>query len=120
MPGDSCASTRPMLCVYAVSAAFGILAFWWDQALGLFQVWFFLWSLLGGYLIPLALMPPAWVRVAWWLPFHAALGAPVELLMGLEPPGPILALQVVWASIAIALCAVGWRAGIRRYGAVGA
>jgi ABC-2 type transport system permease protein len=109
-----------LLVAWFVQCLFGVLAFWFDQSLGLFQVWFFVWALLGGYLIPLPLLPANVAAVAAWLPFHASLGAPVELLLGLAPIGRTLAVQAAWVAILGLGTLVGWRAGLRRYGAVGA
>lgn len=108
------------LVAFLVQAAFGMLAFWFDQSLGLFQVWFFTWAVLGGYVVPLPLLPPDVARVAALLPFHATLGAPVDVLLGLGDAGRTLAVQAVWVLALAALDAALWRSGIRRYGAVGA
>lgn len=103
-----------------VQCLFGVLAFWFEQSLGLFQVWFFLWALLGGYVVPLPLLPPSVRSVAEWLPFHASLGAPVEILLGVSPIGPTLAIQAGWVVVLGVATTLAWRAGIKRYGAVGA
>lgn len=103
-----------------VQCLFGVLAFWFEQSLGIFQIWYFLWALLGGYVIPLPLLPSAVRDVARWLPFHSALGAPVEILMGTTAVGPQLAIQAAWAGVLGVATAYAWRAGLRRYGAVGA
>lgn len=108
------------LVAFLVQAAFGMLAFWFDQSLGLFQVWYFTWAVLGGYVIPLTLLPPDVARVAAVLPFHATLGAPVDVLLGLGDAGRTLTIQAGWVLALAALDAALWRSGIRRYGAVGA
>jgi ABC-2 type transport system permease protein len=105
---------------WAIQSCFAMLAFWFDEALGAWNAWFFVWGLFGGYLVPLDLMPDAVGAVARWLPFRATIGAPVEVLLGLAPVGPTLALQTAWLA-AFGLLARGmWRAGVARYGAVGA
>lgn len=105
---------------WAIQCAFSMLAFWFDEALGAWQAWFFLWGLFGGYLVPQALMPASVRAVAAWLPFRATIGAPVEVLLGLAPIGEVLALQALWLGVFAAVATLAWRAGIRRYGAVGA
>ncbi len=105
---------------WATQVVFGCLAFWFEQALGAWQAWFFLWGLFGGYIVPLALMPPSVGTAARWLPFHATIGAPVEVLLGLAPVGPTLALQAAWVAVFGLLAGAMWRSGVRRYGAVGA
>ncbi|MEN9787306.1 MAG: hypothetical protein RLZZ299_2570 [Pseudomonadota bacterium] len=105
---------------WCVQVCFGCLAFWFEQALGAWQAWFFAWGLLSGYLVPLALMPPSLRDVAAWLPFYATLGAPVDLLLGHADPWGTLARQGAWAIVLAAVASAAWRAGMRRYGAVGA
>ena len=109
-----------LLVSWFVQCVFAMLAFWFEQSLGLFQVWFFAWSLLGGYVIPLPLLPPRLGEVAAWLPFQASLAAPVQIVLGMAPIGPTLAVQAGWVLVLGALSATLWKAGIRRYGAVGA
>ncbi|MDP2317410.1 MAG: ABC-2 family transporter protein [Pseudomonadota bacterium] len=109
-----------LLVAWFVQCLFGVLAFWFEQSLGLFQVYFFVWALLGGYLVPLRLLPGPVADVANWLPFHASLGAPVELLLGLAPIGSTLAIQAGWVAVLGLGTMYAWRAGLRRYGAVGA
>ena len=105
---------------WAIQACFAMLAFWFDEALGAWNAWFFVWGLFGGYLVPLALMPPQVETVARWLPFRATIGAPVEVLLGLAPLGPTLALQAAWLAAFALLARAMWSAGLARYGAVGA
>lgn len=106
---------------WVVQCVFGMLAFWFDQSLGLFQVWFALWAFLGGYVIPLPLLPDAIADVARWLPFRSTLGAPVEILLGIAAhPWRELAIQAGWAIVLTLVVNRLWVAGLRRYGAVGA
>lgn len=109
-----------LLIAWFVQCIFGALSFWFDQSAGLFQVWFFVWALLSGYVVPLPLLPEQVSAVAGWLPFHASLGAPVEIALGLAPVGRTLAVQALWVVVAGWVSTAVWRAGLRRYGAVGA
>jgi len=109
------------LLSWLVQGLFGMLAFWLDQSVGLFSVWFAIYALLGGYFLPLPLLPPMVRDAARWLPFQATLAAPVEILLGTNgDPLEALAVQLGWVLVAGALAAWMWRAGLRRYGAVGA
>jgi ABC-2 type transport system permease protein len=63
---------------WLVQALFGMLAFWFDQAIGIFSVHFALWSFFSGYIIPMALLPDSVAKLARWLPFYSSLGAPVD------------------------------------------
>jgi ABC-2 type transport system permease protein len=101
----------------------GSSTFFVESALGVFDVYLALFSILSGYLIPLELMP-AWVgRIAWWSPFDSMLAFPLETLLGLrdvETAARDLGKQ--WAYIAV-MAATGltvWRRGVKRYVAFGA
>jgi ABC-2 type transport system permease protein len=101
----------------------GLLAFWITQAIAVFDLWFGLWTLLSGYLIPLELMPAALRQVAYWLPFRCQLAVPLEILMGRLRGGEIwlnLALQAFWIIVMYGLCRLLWRRGIKKYSAAGA
>ena len=106
---------------WTVQALFGMLAFWFEQALGFFNLWFVAVAVLGGYVIPLPLLPESVEQVARWLPFHAALGAPIEVWMETAPdPWRVVAIQAAWLVLALSTARILWRRGVRRYGAVGA
>lgn len=105
---------------WLVQAIFGMIAFWTEQSMGFWNAWFAVWALLAGYFVPLALFPPEWVSVARLLPFYATLGAPIDVLLGATPVLPTLFVQFLWLVALSGLTGVVWRAGIRRYGAVGA
>lgn len=108
---------------FAAQVIFGSLAFFSQQSLGLFNVYFGLWSLGSGYLFPLELAPD-WLRqLLLWLPFRATLATPVELLAGLvawEDALGLVAAQVVWAVVFVGLAAMTWNLGVKRHEAVGA
>lgn len=109
------------LLSWLVQAIFGMLAFWLEQSMGLFMLWFAGWGLLGGYFLPVPLLPPAVATLAAWLPFQATLATPVEVVLGLSAdPARAVLVQVAWVALAGAAAAAMWRAGLRRYGAVGA
>lgn len=105
---------------WLVQVLFGLLAFWWDQSLGLFYAWFTVWGFFSGYFVPVPLLPEAVRAASPWLPFHASLGAPIDVVVGVAPIAETLAVQAAWALLMVAAAAWTWRAGIRRYGAVGA
>lgn len=110
------------LVAWLVQVLFGLAAFWLDQSQGLFSVYFAVWAFLSGYLVPAALLPPGVAELARHLPFYASLGAPVDLLTdgATGPAAGILLEQAAWVVVLGGLAAAVWRAGIRRYGAVGA
>jgi len=104
---------------WLVQALFGMLAFWFEQAMGIFSVHFALWSFFSGYIVPMALLP-GWVEsTARWLPFYSSLGVPVDVLLGRAGPAEI-GVQGAWVLALAVLLRITWARGIRRYGAVGA
>ena len=66
----------------------------------------------------------AWLQgLANVLPFAWTLNFPVLLLLGRLTPQETwrgLAIQVIWLVLSVFLVRLVWRAGVRRYGAVGA
>jgi ABC-2 type transport system permease protein len=108
---------------FLAQVAFGSLAFFLDQSLGIFNVWFALWALLSGYLFPLELVPEGLRTIVLLLPFRGMLAVPTEIAAGqlsgiaaLEAIG----LQAAWVIAFALLARFSWRAGVRRYGAFGA
>ena len=108
---------------FLIQALFGIFSFWIDKSDGLFGVWFAAYSLLSGYVAPLAVFPASWRPVLDVLPFRGLLAVPVELLGGfLDPADAIddLALQAGWCMFFGMIATWAWGRGVRRYGAFGA
>lgn len=109
------------LVSYLIQLLFGVLAFWMEQTMGLFAAYFAIWSLLGGYFLPLELLPEGVAAVARVLPFHASLGAPVDIALGTDPsPLATLGRQAAWTVGLLVAVRVVWARGVRRYGAYGA
>lgn len=117
-----CASVAlAFVLAWLIQAMFGMLAFWFDQSMGLYNLWFVAMALLGGYVIPVPLLPPAAETLARILPFYATLGAPVDIWLGqANHPVLVLAVQAAWVAAAVAAVRLMWSRGLRRYGAVGA
>jgi ABC-2 type transport system permease protein len=111
------------LLTLLIQVSFGCLAFRFEQTMGLYMVWFGLWSLLSGYLFPLELLPPVVRASVQWLPFRASLGVPVEILTGglrgAQAVGGVV-FQLAWVTVAALLARLTWRWGIRQYEAFGA
>ncbi len=107
----------------AVQACFCALSFWIDKSDGLFGLWLAVWSLLSGYVAPMAMFPEATQHALRWLPFRGMLALPVEILTGfLSPRDAVadIAIQALWVVVLATLGRFSWRAGLRRYGAFGA
>jgi ABC-2 type transport system permease protein len=101
----------------------GLLSFWITQAIGINDMWFGVFSLFSGYLIPLDLFPPSIRDALFALPFRYMMSFPIEIFtdrLGIQQIVRGLALQWMWVLIFYALYRVVWSRGIRRYSAVGA
>lgn len=103
--------------------SFSMLSFWITRIGGLRNAYYFVLLFASGQFAPLDVFPPGLAAVAKALPFYWTLGYPTELLMGrAEPASAIKALLVMgaWIVLLYALSWALWRAGLRRYSAVGA
>ena len=100
----------------------GMITFWTTRVSAIYDVFFTAELLLGGRLVPLALLP-AWAGgLADVLPFKYTFGYPIEVLAGSLSTRDLLVglgLQAVWTGVGVLLVAAVWRLGVRRYGAVG-
>lgn len=99
-----------------------LLAFWATRADALLAVQDALVFLLAGVVAPVALLPPFLQTLARLLPFRYMVSFPVEILTGQLSTGEVLsgfAIQVAWLAIALALSYRIWKAGVRRYSAIG-
>jgi ABC-2 type transport system permease protein len=111
------------LITFAILFALGSVAFFITRAMGVLSLYFLLFSLLSGYLLPIPMLPGFLQTVAEWSPFRFMLSVPVELMTRSMPSGELATLivsQVGWAVASIALAMWTWRMGIRRFEAVGA
>jgi ABC-2 type transport system permease protein len=110
------------LLTFFTMVVLGALAFFVDSALGLYELWLGIHSLLSGYLVPIELFPPWIAKATGLLPFRYMLGFPVEVLVGLIGRGEaVRALGVQWAYVAALFAAamLAWRTGVRRFAAFG-
>ena len=99
-----------------------LLAFWATRADALLGLQDALVFLLAGQVAPVALLPGVMRQAASVLPFRYMVGFPVEVLTGQLSPGEVwagFAAQAGWLCVALALFAALWRAGLKRYAAVG-
>jgi len=110
------------LITFAIMFAIGSLAFFLTRAMGLFSLYFLLFTLLSGYLMPISLLPGPIAVVAEWLPFRFMLALPVELMtqsMSTERVVLLMSVQVGWTIASIALAVFVWQRGVRRFESVG-
>jgi len=108
---------------FMIAYCIGLIAFWWEQAVALDELYFTIAAFLTGSFAPLDLYPE-WARaIIEWTPFPYVIFYPVQVLNGTitwNETLRVLGVQLIWVvGLTIARQAL-WRRGIRRYGAVGA
>lgn len=99
-----------------------LLAFWSTRADGLLAVQDTLVFLLAGQVAPVILLPGLMRQAATVLPFRYMIGFPVEVLTGQLDVMELwlgFALQAAWLVMTLALFRTIWRAGVKRYAAIG-
>ncbi|HEX7840244.1 MAG TPA: ABC-2 family transporter protein [Kofleriaceae bacterium] len=109
------------LLTFALMFSIGALAFFLTQTMAITNLYFALFSLFSGYLMPLSFLGPI-AGIARWTPFRFMLSAPVELMTGSlarEDLARLLGGQLAWTAAALAGALAVWRAGVRRFEAVG-
>jgi ABC-2 type transport system permease protein len=110
------------LVTFSFMFAIGALAFFITKTLALLNLYFMMFSLFSGYLLPQDLLPGWIARTAEILPFRYMLGVPVELMTRAHAPGEVLGLilgQLAWAAVSLAGALWVWRLGVKHYEAVG-
>jgi viologen exporter family transport system permease protein len=110
------------LITFAFMFAIGALAFFLTQTIAIANLYFGLYSLFSGYMLPLELLPHPIAVVAAWLPFRFMLSVPVELMTKSLDGAHLARLlggQAAWTAITLAAALGLWRAGVKRFEAVG-
>jgi ABC-2 type transport system permease protein len=104
-----------MLCI-------GTLGLFFESSLAVWDLWFGLFVIFSGYLLPLELLPRWLGAIVQWSPFPYVLSYPVQTVLGLLGRGAALrALGISWlyAIGFIGLALLLWRRGLRRFAAYG-
>ena len=99
-----------------------LTALWTQQAGNVVAFGTTLVFLLGGAAAPITFFPESFRPLGEALPFRAMLGFPAEIAAGTLTASQIATgygWQVVWSLLFAGLAVVVWRAGVRRYVAVG-
>jgi ABC-2 type transport system permease protein len=110
------------LMTFLIQACIGAAGLHLDSANSLAELYFGLFSVLSGYLIPLELFPSWLVKVTHALPFRYQLGFPVELLIGHLSRAEALrelGFQFAWLAAWGLILKTLWRTGIKRYASYG-
>lgn len=108
---------------FQIAYCVGLLAFWFDQATAVDELYFVIAAFLTGAFAPLELYPAAARALIEWLPFPYTIYYPVQVLngtIGWPEIGRVLVVQLGWVAVFAVVRTMLWRAGLRRYGAVGA
>ncbi len=112
-----------MLLRFLLEWTLALAAFWLTRVSAINQAYYVSVLFLSGQVAPLGLFPPVVQLIASVLPFRWMVAFPVETLLGRLSPAESLAglgVQLLWIGLALALLRIGWRAGVKRYSAVGA
>jgi len=105
-----------------INFAVGCASFFLESSMKLMDAYLVFFFVLSGYLIPVDLFPPALRALASWLPFRYQMGFPVELMIGAHGRThalELLAAQWAWVAVSLAVTALMWRRGLRRFAAYG-
>jgi ABC-2 type transport system permease protein len=100
----------------------GIITFWTTRVGALYELYFALELILSGRMVPMALMPDWVQRIAWFLPFQWTFFFPINALVGEMTPQELftgLGMQLAWIVVGSLVVNLMWKAGIKRYAAVG-
>ena len=110
-----------VVCFY-LKLCLGFIGFWTNDIMGITTLYEVVANVLGGILIPIALLPE-WLQVAArLLPIQAIYNVPLSIMLGKSEgadPWFGIALQLLWIVVLFALAKVLWRAGLRQYESVG-
>jgi len=103
-----------------LEALAGICAFWVTEIWPIAHMNDILQSLLGGRLLPLALMPTSVLFVANLLPYKYTFYVPVSILLSKSPNIYLdVGIQVLYVFILFIIYRFVWNLGIRKYEAIG-
>lgn len=107
---------------FMVGWVLALAAFWTTRNGAINQIYYTAMLFLSGQLVPVGLLPEQVQAVTWVLPFRWMVAFPVELLIGRVQPMDALigaGMQIVWLVLIVLLLQALWRAGVRRFSAVG-
>lgn len=110
------------LITFLVNVAVGSLSFHIESSVKVMDVWYAVFFVLSGYLIPIELFPGPLRTLADWLPFRYQLGLPVEILTrAYDARGAWWMVARQWGFVALTwgLASLIWHTGVRRFEAFG-
>lgn len=110
------------ILTFLINIAIGALSLFMESSIKIMEVYFTVFAVLSGYLIPVELFPDALRNVVDVLPFRFQIGFPVELMTRAHGRGEALELLAAqWGFVALFLASalLLWKYGLRRYAAYG-
>jgi len=110
------------LITFNMMFSLGAIGFFITKTMALTNLYFALFTLLSGYLIPIDLMPSVIGDIARVLPMRFTLSVPVEIMttaMSTQQLLELLAAQLGWLVATLALALWVWSRGIKRFESVG-
>jgi len=111
-----------MLLNFFIFFLLSTLAFWLTEVGHFFHTIQVVIMVLSGGVFPISVMGETYVAIVRYLPFSYTMYFPITLLTGATPLGEALwglLLQVIWIGLLWAASLALWRAGLKRYVAVG-
>lgn len=118
IPAFVLAATLKFLFVYVLALS----ALWSEQASAIGEFGSTLIFLLGGIAAPVIVLPERIRPIGEALPFRAMLGFPAEIASGSLSTTQVLegyGWQALWTAAFVPIAVLVWKAGVRRYTAVG-
>jgi ABC-2 type transport system permease protein len=108
---------------FLLGATITCLAFWTTRVNAISEFYFALITLFSGQFVPLQLMPQAIQQFAQFLPFQMFKYVPIQIILNRLPSAAILrdfGIGIIWLGLSWMLFRWVWRAGVKRFSAVGA
>jgi ABC-2 type transport system permease protein len=105
---------------FLVQSLIAVLCFWSERASALERLHTLAMLFLSGLMAPLEVFPPAVRQAAQWTPFPWIIHFPARLLAGAElNVAEGFTALAAWLALLLPLTLLLWRAGVRRYAAMG-
>jgi ABC-2 type transport system permease protein len=110
------------LVSFAFVMMMGMIAFFTEEVVSVFELYYIPMLFLSGQLFPIGVMPEWAQTIARAMPFYFTTGAPTEILIGRVSGDAIwwvLGMQVFWIGFCYLVSRALWAKGLRYYTGVG-
>ncbi len=108
---------------FLLGATVTSIAFWTTRVYSFSDLIYMVTLLFSGQFVPLELMPRTIQQIAQLLPFQYMRYFPVQVILNRMTPDALLRgylVGIAWLALLIGLFVLVWRAGVKRFSAVGA